>query len=332
MMLKRHTSFSATYRAAACALLPLLLLAGCASTPKNPSASTDASAGADNNEPDLLAQLRERMANGTLKQTSKAQTGVAADVKKDTSASPALKTADATKQAAAAAVAGDYAKALGLMSANKDADAMALLQKIAAAAPQFSGPQVNQAIILLKQEKFADATALLRAALVSNPHNPYAFNLLGVALREQGKFADAKAAYESALAIDPNYAKAHFNYGVLADMYMQDLPLALTHYERYQALQSKPDTVVDQWITSLQKRTGTYKAPVPVALPPPEPSTTETTESAEASSTDNTATAAAANTAPAEAAAPAQPSAAEPAASTPAATKSAPSKRRGKKS
>jgi tetratricopeptide (TPR) repeat protein len=123
------------------------------------------------------------------------------------------------------------------------------------------------AAILLKQEKYAEAEKQLRDALAINAKNPYANNLLGIALREQGKFKEAKAAYEAALTLDPNYAKAHFNLGVLADLYMQDLPTALGHYERYQGLQSKPDPAVATWIVDLQKRTGVYKAPPRPAAP-----------------------------------------------------------------
>ncbi|HEX6592367.1 MAG TPA: tetratricopeptide repeat protein [Moraxellaceae bacterium] len=252
------------------ALAAALLLAGCATTPKA-TAPTGEAAPVENNEPDLVAQLRERMASGTLQRQEKTEDRKPSEAMADTSKSPVVNT-DIAKQQAAMAVAGDYARALGLMNADKDDEALALMQKIAEKAPQFSGPLVNQGVILLKQKKFADAQKALEDALKINPRNPYAFNLLGISLREQGKFADAKAAYESALAIDPNYARAHFNLGVLADLYMQDLPLALSHYERYQALQSKPDLAVGNWIVDLQKRTGVYKAPVQTPLPPaPEP-------------------------------------------------------------
>lgn len=168
------------------------------------------------------------------------------------------------------AVSADYTKAISLMAADQNDEALTLLQKVSTKEPTFAGPVINQGVILLKQKKFADAEKVLRQALVINARNPYAYNLLGIALREQGKFADARTAYETALGIDPNYAKAHFNFGVLADLYLQDLPLALTHYERYQALQSKPDPAVANWIVDLQKRTGVYKAPPP-APPVPEP-------------------------------------------------------------
>ncbi len=245
----------------------LTLLAGCASTPKQAVPEAEQTAGA--NEPDLVAQLRERMAAGTLQRQEKAEDKKPSEAAGDTSRSPALVATNARQQAAMA-VSADYTRAISLMAADQNDEALALLQKVSAKEPSFAGPVINQGVILLKQKKFAEAEKVLRQALVINTRNPYAHNLLGIALREQGKFADARSAYETALGIDPNYAKAHFNFGVLADLYLQDLPLALTHYERYQALQSKPDPAVANWIVDLQKRTGVYKAPPP---PPraPEP-------------------------------------------------------------
>lgn len=291
------------------ALAAALLLAGCASTPKAP-APTGEVAPAESNEPDLVAQLRERMASGNLQRQEKTEDRKPSEATADTSKSPVVNT-DISKQQAAMAVAGDYAKALGLMSADKDDEALALMQKIATKAPQFSGPLVNQGVIQLKQKKYAEAQKSLEDALKINARNPYAFNLLGIALREQGKFADAKAAYESALAIDPNYARAHFNLGVLADLYMQDLPLALSHYERYQTLQSKPDPAVSNWIVDLQKRSGVYKAPVAAPLPPAASDTTEDPSTADAGAPAAEATAPAADAAAAPAADPAAAPAAE---------------------
>lgn len=260
----------------------LALLPGCASTPKQPLPPTGSDETVvESSEPDLVDQLRARMAAGSLQRQEKAEERQPLEATADTSRSPTI-SADAAKQQAAMAVGGDYAKALALMSAEKDEEAFALLSKISQKAPQFSGPLVNQGLILNKQQKFAEAQKVLEQALQLNIRNPFANNQLGIALRGQGKFADAKAAYQSALSMDPNYAKAHFNLGVLADLYLQDLPLALQHYQRYQSLQSKPDPAVSSWIVDLQKRTGTYQAPAaPTPLPPAEASDAEETPVAE---------------------------------------------------
>jgi len=256
----------------------LALLSACASAPRQASTPvTETPAGIA--EPDLVTELRERMAAGTLQRQEKADDKKPSAATEDSSRSPTVMM-DAARQQAAMSVVTDYAQAIRLMANNQDAEAMALLQAITVKAPTLSGPVVNQAVILLKQKQYADAEKQLRQALAINTRNPYTHNLLGIALREQGKFTDARVAYEAALGIDPNYAKAHFNLGVLADLYLQDLPLALGHYARYQTLQSKPDPAVANWIVDLQKRTGVYKAPSP--SPAPSAETVEPAAPAEA--------------------------------------------------
>lgn len=159
-------------------------------------------------------------------------------------------------QAAAQQAAGDYFAGIQMMKAGKLDDALVVFQQMAAQHPMLSGPLVNQGLIYLRQEKWGEVLNVLDQALKINPQNPFAWNQRGVAFRAQGKFKDARAAYEKALAIDPQYAKAHFNLGVLADLYLQDLQLALLHYERYQSLQRKPDQAVGNWIADLRNRLG----------------------------------------------------------------------------
>jgi Flp pilus assembly protein TadD len=252
----------------AATLAILSLVPGC-STNKGPTPVASDEPG--NAEPDLLQKLHERMAEGAHAEKPKPNetpTAVAGDSSKASGAAAAAAASgvaiDPVKQQQALAVAADYAQAMALANDGKDDQALALLKQIAIKVPNFAGPLVNQAVILLKQQHYADAEKLLRQALVVNDHNAYAYNELGMTLRQEGKFQDARAAYLSALDIDPNYAKAHFNLGVLADLYLQDLPLAITHYQAYQSLQAKSDKTVANWIVDLQKRTGTYQ-------PPPKP-------------------------------------------------------------
>lgn len=284
-------------RKAVAALSLALLLGACSSAPKRTTPET--ATGPESNEPDLVAQLRERMAAGNLQRKTKTEVGGTPSATRDTSSAPKV-TVDPVKQQAAMAIAPDYARAIGLIQAGNDAEALALFRSMGAKAPQFAGPLLNQGLILLRQEKYADAEAALRAAVKASPRSPYAQNLLGIALRQQGKFPDARTAYEAALALDPGYARAHFNLGVLADLYMQDLPLALNHYERYQGLQSKPDPAVANWIVDLQKRTGVYKAP-PRPAPAPQPVADEAADTAPAAEATPTAPATPATPGPATA-------------------------------
>ncbi len=222
-------------------LLAAVVLAGCAGAPKQQVAVDNVN---------VIKPVRAPAA--TLAPTASDATHVTT-----VAASPQA-------QAAAQQAVGDYFAGIQMMKAGKLDEALVIFQQLATQHPMLSGPLVNQGLIYLRQEKWTDALAILDQALKINPQNPFAWNQRGVAFRAQGKFRDARAAYEKALAIDPQYAKAHFNLGVLADLYLQDLQLALSHYERYQSLQRKPDQAVGNWIADLRNRLG-IAAPTPTA-------------------------------------------------------------------
>ena len=84
--------------------------------------------------------------------------------------------------------------------------------------------------------------------------------MLGIVHRELGQFEKAKNNYEKALKIDKHYAKAHLNLGILADLYLRDLPLALKHFKRYQALQKTKEKRVSGWIKDIKRRIKANKA------------------------------------------------------------------------
>lgn len=243
-----------------------LMLAACSSAPVKPTKpAPEASA-----EPDLMEQLKKRMAAPVVRK-EKIEEPVAQQQESQSSHQPAVTVTTATQPLVAPEIASAYQQALEAVKADKNEEALQLLEDLSLKAPTYAGPLINQGLVYLKLKKYQQAEVVLQRAIQVNDKNPYAWNQLGIALREQGKFAEAKSAYEQAITLDNRYAKAHFNLGVLADLYLQDLPLALTHYEQYQALQTKADPAVNNWIVDLQKRTGVWKPPAPKPAPAPEP-------------------------------------------------------------
>ncbi|WP_245932445.1 tetratricopeptide repeat protein [Isoalcanivorax indicus] len=148
----------------------------------------------------------------------------------------------------------DYFRGLQYLRNNELERALVVFQSLTSRYPALSGPWVNIGLIHLRQENWAAAERSLREAIDTNARNPYAHNALGLALREQGRFIDAKQHYQHAVTLDPLYARAHFNLGVLAELYLQDLPAALGHFREYQALQRQPDPTVANWIADLERR------------------------------------------------------------------------------
>jgi Flp pilus assembly protein TadD len=89
--------------------------------------------------------------------------------------------------------------------------------------------------------------------LALKPDHPAALNQMGMLLRRNGKFLEAEAAYLKAVTVSPEYALAHYNLGVLNELYLQRLETALQHFEIYQSLVGE-DNQVAKWIKDLTRR------------------------------------------------------------------------------
>ncbi len=156
------------------------------------------------------------------------------------------------KQAKAAK--GEFDRALLEMKKGNLDGALAQFRQLSAQYPALAGPVVNQAIILRKKGQLDAAHKLLQDGLLTHGRNPYFLNQLGVYSREMGQFKKAQASYESAIRIDANYAKAHYNLAVLADLYLHDTALALQEFQTYQKLLPEPDAKVAGWLKEIERR------------------------------------------------------------------------------
>lgn len=139
-----------------------------------------------------------------------------------------------------------------LLAGQKDT-ALARYQAVQQAAPKHVSAWLNAALIKREQKKLDEALQLIESSLQHQPNEARALTLKGVVLREQGKIADAKAAYLAAVQANDNYAPAHRNLAVLADLYLDEPQLALRHMERYASLVGD-DKQVNAWVTELRRR------------------------------------------------------------------------------
>lgn len=148
----------------------------------------------------------------------------------------------------------DYNRALSELRKGNLDGAQARFKDLSVQYPALSGPIVNQAIILRKKGKTQEAYDLLQKSILQHGKNPRLLNELGVLSRQLGKFKQAQVSYESAIRIDEQYAVAHYNLAVLADLYLHDPVLAMQEFEIYQTLIPEPDKKVAGWIVELQRR------------------------------------------------------------------------------
>jgi len=146
-----------------------------------------------------------------------------------------------------------YEQAVAAMAAGDNIDAELRFQEFLLQYPDYPGAWVNLAIIQAGRGDEQAAAAALASALTLDPEHPAALNQRGMLYRRQGEFTAAEAAYLQAIAASPDYALAHYNLGVLNDLYLQRMDVAVRHYERYQEIVGE-DKNVSRWIADLRRR------------------------------------------------------------------------------
>jgi len=146
-----------------------------------------------------------------------------------------------------------FEQAVAVMASGDFVEAELRLKEFLLQYPAYPGAYVNLAIIHGQNGNEKAAQASIDAALALNPNHPAALNQQGMLLRRNGKFIEAEAAYLKAVTASPDYALAHYNLGVLNELYLQRLDVALQHFEIYQGLVGN-DAKVEKWITDLTRR------------------------------------------------------------------------------
>jgi tetratricopeptide (TPR) repeat protein len=237
----------------------LALLAGCNSTPAQPSRAPVP-------QPAPVAPASAPQASAPNANAPKPG-GAGSTV-----ASPAAGSVNSTNVAAGGAVvpteapippraAQQYSQALQLMKSGRSTDAELEFKQLSVAYPQFAGPQLNLGLMYLHDSRLPEAEAAFKAALQAAPANAIAGDELGIVERKLGKFSEAEAAYLHAIEAEPNYAQAHLNLGVLYDLYLGEPQKALEQFQRYLELTGDNKQVAG-WVIELRKRVG---APAPAA-------------------------------------------------------------------
>jgi protein O-mannosyl-transferase len=90
-------------------------------------------------------------------------------------------------------------------------EAIADLERIAAANPYYNEAQYSLGGAYLKANRPADAIAVLQKVVSVDSNDEEAINRLGVAYAQAGRQAEARAEFERALRLDPSFGKARRN-------------------------------------------------------------------------------------------------------------------------
>lgn len=145
----------------------------------------------------------------------------------------------------------DYRNAITALNNNKLDMAENILKEMLSARKDLAGPWANLGLVYLKKNNLSDATKALEHALLLNPKQAYALNLMGLIEYNQGNVKKAMENYQAAVLNKPDYANAHYNLALVYDIFYQDIPKAVEHYQQYMELTQHQDKETGLWLEQL---------------------------------------------------------------------------------
>lgn len=118
--------------------------------------------------------------------------------------------------------------------------------------PNLAGAYSNLSLISYKLGDYQTALNYANQAIKRNARQAQAYHMRAQAYVKTGKINEAKADYLKALELKPDYILAHYNLALLYDIYLQEIELALKHYQSYTQLTDNKDKNTIDWISHLK--------------------------------------------------------------------------------
>ncbi|MEM7083311.1 MAG: tetratricopeptide repeat protein [Pseudomonadota bacterium] len=134
------------------------------------------------------------------------------------------------------------------------ADVIALLEKQVASAPGQAEGYLRLGVAYRHIEQFDLAAQMFEQAAALSETPFVARNELGILHRVKGEFKEAEAVYQRILADAPDFHDAHFNLGILYDLYLRQPRAAQKHYQAYIQAAPEADERVEKWLVDLERR------------------------------------------------------------------------------
>lgn len=145
-----------------------------------------------------------------------------------------------------------YREGLAALNNNDIAKAQRIFTEFIRKQPELAGAYSNLAVIHFKKNELEKSLKLLNKAIELNPKQSQAYNLRAQIMVKHGKIQQAKIDYTKAIELNPKYVNAQYNLALLYDIYLQEIELAIKHYEIYMSLIKIPDPATKDWIIHLK--------------------------------------------------------------------------------
>ena len=146
-----------------------------------------------------------------------------------------------------------YSTGIAAMSTGDYSNARRIFSEFIREYPDMAGAYTNLALLNFENREYEQALKKANRAIELNPGQSQAYNLRAQIKIINAKILEARDDYLKAVELNPQYTIAQFNLALLYDVYIQDVKLALRHYEIYMSLIQQPDETTQNWIEHLKR-------------------------------------------------------------------------------
>jgi len=147
-----------------------------------------------------------------------------------------------------------YERALRSAKKGKTKKAINQFKQLIDMRPSYRNAYTNLGLLLLQTNQMNEAKKALESAIQQDKSDAIAYNHLAIIQRNAGQFKLALQNYRKAIKANPEYANAYLNLAILLDIYLQDLPGALSNYQTFQRLSGTKNDSVEKWVIDLKRR------------------------------------------------------------------------------
>lgn len=167
----------------------------------------------------------------------------------DNSSSQAMKT---TSQSVTKYDREKYRNGITALNNNELSKAQRIFNEFIRNKPELAGAYSNLALVHYKKNEFDKSFKLVNKALELNHKQAQALNLRAQIYITEGEIHKAKDDYLLAVKLKPEYINAQYNLALLYDIYLQEVELAIKHYNIYLSLLKRPDDKTIEWVKHLK--------------------------------------------------------------------------------
>ncbi|NNF15440.1 MAG: tetratricopeptide repeat protein [Gammaproteobacteria bacterium] len=113
---------------------------------------------------------------------------------------------------------------------------------------------VRLGVLYRHVENFEAARKVFAEAADATGDSAKVLNEIAITYRASGDFNQARDTYLKILSLVPDFHDAHFNLGILYDLYLGEAELAHKHYSAYLDAAPNADARVEKWLIDLRRR------------------------------------------------------------------------------